>query len=63
MEFFAGFEANGFARGDAHFLAGARIATDARLAGFYVEDAEAPQFNTVALREGTLHGFKELHSL
>src|SRR5271157_209790 len=59
MELFAGFEANGFAGGDAHFLACARIATDARLAGFDVEHAEAPQFNAVALREGTLHGFKD----
>ena len=48
LEFFAGLEADGFARRNVDFGAGARVAADAGFAGAHVEDAEAAQFDAVA---------------
>ncbi len=59
LEFFAGLEADGLAGGDGYLGAGARVAADACLAGFDAEDAEAAEFDAVAVREGLLHGFKD----
>ena len=59
LEVFAGFEADGAAGGDVDFCAGAGIAADARFAGFYGEDAEAAEFDAVALGEGGLHGAED----
>ena len=44
-----------FARRDRHFRAGARIAADAGFARFHGEDAEAAQFDAVALLQRALH--------
>ena len=52
LEFFAGFEADGFAGRDADFFAGAWIAANAGLAGLDAEDAEAAEFNALAAAEG-----------
>ena len=51
LKFFAGLEADGFAWGDADFLAGAGIAADAGLAGLDAEDAEAAEFDALAATE------------
>ena len=59
LQVFAGLEANCFAGGDGDLGAGARIATDAGFAGLYGEDAEAAQFDTVAIAERLLHGFED----
>jgi hypothetical protein len=45
LEFFAGFEANGFAGRDVDFSAAAGIAADAGFARFDAEDAEAAEFD------------------
>ena len=58
LEFFAGFEADGFAGGDAYFFAGARVAADAGLARFDAEDAEAAEFDALAAAESLLQGIK-----
>jgi hypothetical protein len=47
MQFFAGFEADGFAGCNADLGAGAGIATDAGFAGTDAEDAKAAQFDTI----------------
>jgi hypothetical protein len=54
LEFFAGFEADGFAWGDADFFAGAGVAADAGLAGLDAEDAEAAEFDALAAAESLL---------
>ena len=59
LQFLAGFEADGYARRNGNFGAGARIASDAGLARAHVEDAEAAQFNAVAGRERLLHALKD----
>jgi hypothetical protein len=58
LEFFAGLEANGFARGDVDFFAGARIAADTGLARLDAEDAEAPELDTLAAAESLLERFE-----
>jgi hypothetical protein len=58
LKFFAGFEADGFARRDVDFFAGAGIATDASLARFNAEDAEAAEFDALAAAEGLLQRFE-----
>ena len=58
MQFFAGLEADGFARRDADLGAGARIAANAGFAGTHVEDAEAAQFDALALGERVLEGLE-----
>jgi hypothetical protein len=47
LKFFAGLEADGLPRGDGDLFAGAWIATDAALARFDDEDAEAAQFDAL----------------
>ena len=59
MEFFAGFEADGFARGDCDFCTCSRIAADACFTGFYGEDTEAPQLDAVACNEGLFHAVED----
>jgi hypothetical protein len=58
MEFFTGFEANGFAGGDADFSAGAWIASDPRFPRADIEDAEATQFDTLAIGERALESLE-----
>ena len=58
VEFLAGLESNGFARGDADFRSGSGVAADARLAGPDAEDAEAAQFNAVSRGQGLFQAFK-----
>lgn len=59
MKFLAGLEANGLSWGDGHFGAGAGIAADTCFSWLDREDAEAAEFNTVALDEGSLHAVKD----
>ena len=59
VKFFAGFEADGFARGDADFGAGAWIASDAGLAGTNAEDAEAAQLDAITGGKGRFETFKD----
>jgi len=59
VQFFAGFEANGFAGSDGDFRAGARVASYAGFAGAHVEDTKTAQFNTVAGGEGFFQAFKD----
>jgi hypothetical protein len=59
LEFFAGFEADGFAGRDADFFAGARVAADASFAGLDAEDAEAAEFDALAAAESLLKGFED----
>src|SRR5271165_6328948 len=58
LQFFAGFEAHGFAGRDRDFSAGARIASNAGLARAHIEDTEATQFNAVASGERLLHALE-----
>ena len=58
MQFLAGLKAHSFAGGYADFGPGAGVPPDAGLTRFHIENAEAAQFNAVALRQGFLHGFK-----
>jgi hypothetical protein len=58
LEFFAGFEANGFAGRDADFFAGAGVAADAGFAGLDAENAEAAEFDALAAAESLLQGIK-----
>src|SRR5579883_31534 len=55
LQLLAGLEAHGLSWGNRNLRAGARIAPDAGLARFDVEDAETPQFDAVALFESFLH--------
>jgi len=58
MQFFTGFEANGFARSDADFGAGSRIAADAGFACANAEDSEATEFDAFASCQCFLESFK-----
>ena len=58
LELFAGFEADGFAWGDADFFAGTRVATDAGFAGLDAEDAEAAEFDALAAAKSSLQGIE-----
>jgi hypothetical protein len=58
LKFFAGLEADGFARRDVHFFTGAGIAADAGLAGLDAEDAEAAEFDALAAAESLLQRFE-----
>ena len=58
LEFFAGFEADGFAGGNADFFSGARVAADAGFAGLDAEDAEAAEFDALAAAESLLKRIK-----
>jgi hypothetical protein len=58
LEFFAGFEADGFAGRDADLFAGAGIAADACFARLDAEDAEAAKFDTLAAAESLLERFE-----
>ena len=58
LQFLAGLEADGFARGDADFSAGAWIAADAGLAGADAEDAEAAEFDAFSCCEGFFEALK-----
>jgi hypothetical protein len=58
VKLFAGFEANGFAGGDADLGAGAWIASDTRFAGTDVEDAKAAQFDALAFGERALQSLE-----
>jgi hypothetical protein len=59
LEVFAGFEADGFAGGDADLGAGAWVAAYAGFAGLDVEDAEAAELDAVLLGEGGFHGVED----
>jgi hypothetical protein len=59
MEFFAGFESDGFAGCDGDFGTSPGIAADACFTGFYGEDTEAPQLDTVACNEGLFHAVED----
>jgi hypothetical protein len=58
VEFLAGFEADGLAGGDADFGAGARVASDAGLAGAHIEDAESTELDALTLGEGALQALE-----
>ena len=58
LEFFAGFEADGFAGRDVDFFAGAGVAADTGLAGLDAEDAEAAELDALAAAESLLEGFE-----
>jgi hypothetical protein len=58
LEFFARFEADGFAGRDADLFAGAGIAADARFAGLDAENAEAAEFDALATAESLLERFE-----
>jgi hypothetical protein len=58
MKFLAGFEANGFARSDADFGSGSRIAPDACFSRTHIEDTEAAQFNALTLGQSPLKAFE-----
>jgi hypothetical protein len=58
LKLLAGFEADGFARGNVHFFAGAGIAADAGLARLDAEDAEAAEFDALAAAESLLQRFE-----
>jgi hypothetical protein len=63
VKLFAGFEANGFAGGDADFRAGAGVASDPGFAGTDIKDAEAAQFNALAFGERALESLEySIHS-
>jgi hypothetical protein len=59
LEVLAGFEADGFAGGDADLGAGSGIAADAGLAGLDGEDAKAAEFDAIAFDEALLHGVED----
>jgi hypothetical protein len=67
LQFLAGLEAHCLARRDADFLAGARIAADARFTRAHVEHTEAAQLDSFPFAERILHrsknGFDGLFSL
>ncbi len=58
LKLFAGLEADGFARRNVDFFAGARIATDAGLARLDAEDAEAAKLDALAAAKSLLQGFE-----
>jgi len=59
LELFARLEADGFARRDANFFAGAGIAPDAGLAGLDAENAESAEFDALAAAERLLERFED----
>src|SRR3954466_9556867 len=59
LQFFARLEANGLAGRNADLCACARVATDTSFARTHVEDAEAAEFDAVALGERFLHGLED----
>ena len=59
LEVLAWFEADGAAWGDIYFCAGSWVAAHAGFTGFDGEDAEAAEFDAVALGEGVFHGSKD----
>lgn len=58
LEFLAGLEAHGFAGRDGDFCARTRIAADAGFTGFHGKDAEAAEFDPVAMFQSPFHFFK-----
>jgi hypothetical protein len=58
MQFFTGFEADGFAGRDADFCAGSRIAANAGFASANAEDTESAQFNALTSCERFLKSLK-----
>jgi hypothetical protein len=58
LEFFTGFEADGFARWDADFFACAGVAADAGFAGLDAENAEAAEFDALAAAESLFQGIE-----
>jgi len=59
VQFFAGFEANGFAGRNIHFSAGAWVAANAGFAWTDVEDAETAKLDSVALRQCLFHRLED----
>src|SRR5665213_1987044 len=59
VQFFAWLEPNCFARSDAHFCAGSRIAADAGLPWLHREHAKTAQFNTIARDQRLLHAVED----
>src|SRR5262245_25130709 len=55
LEILARLEADRPSGGNAHFLAGPRVAPDAPLARLHLEHAEAPQLDPLALHHRALH--------
>jgi len=63
MEFFAGFEAHGFAGSNGNFGSGARVPTDSGLSGADIEDAKASQLDPLAVAESFLKALEDgVHS-
>src|SRR5882762_8978285 len=58
LQFFAGLEADGFARRNVDFFTGAGIAADAGLARLDTENAKAAELDALAAAEGLLEGFE-----
>ena len=58
LKLFAGLEADGLARRNAHLFAGAGIAADAGLARLHTEDPEAAEFDALAAAESLLQRFE-----
>src|SRR5271154_6564958 len=58
VQFLAGFEADSLAGRNGYFCPGARVAADAGLAWAHVEDAEATQFDAVAVRQSLFKALK-----
>lgn len=59
LQLFSGFEADGLARGDGDFSAGAGVAADAGFAGPDVKDSKSPEFDAFAVGESLFHGLKD----
>src|SRR5208282_3435120 len=59
LQFFARLEAHSFARRNRYFGAGARVASNAGLAGAHVEHAKSPQFNAMAAGQRLLHALED----
>jgi hypothetical protein len=58
VKLFAGFEANGFAGGNADLRASAGVAPETRFAGTDVEDTKAAQFDALAIGERALESLE-----
>jgi hypothetical protein len=59
LKFLAGFEANGFARGNIGHFAGPGISTDAALSGLDYEYAEAAKLYPLASLQRRFHCFEK----
>lgn len=59
MKFFAGFEADRFARSDADLGSRSRVAADTGLAGLHGKDAKASEFDSLAGYEGPFHALED----